>query len=181
MISKMNRFGLIAAASAFVLMTSPSAFAKKPPKPPKHTKGGGGVATVPCGDGIITYGPVTLWPPNHKLTGIHIQFAESEPTSDGDTIGLQIDDITFNQQAADDAGGAGCGQPTSKQGPDFGFSPDLVTGPDSEPLILNSVVLRAERCASLGTRIYAIDVTCSDDGGTDDATLPVTVSKSRGK
>jgi hypothetical protein len=176
MTRKINRFGLLAAASAFVLMTSPSAFAKKPPKHPK----GGGAATMACGDGVITYGPITLWPPNHKLQGIRIQFAESEATSDTDTIGIQVNDITFNQQSADDAGGNGCGQPTSKQGQDFSFSTDVITGPDTAP-ISTSVILRAERCANLGTRIYSIDVTCSDDGGTDTATLLVQVPKSRGK
>ena len=172
---KMNLFGLVTAVSALVLITAPSAFAKHK-KPPK----GGGIATTPCGDGTITWGPISLWPPNHKLVGIHVQFAENENPADGDTIGLQINDISFNQQSADDDGSSGCGKPTSKQGPDFGFHTGAVTGPDSGP-ISNDIVLRAERCSGLGARVYLIDVTCSDEGGTDDVTLAVTVPKSRGR
>jgi hypothetical protein len=172
--SKINRFGIIAAVVASTLAFVPNAFAKHV-KPPK----GGGVATTPCGDGTITWGPISLWPPNHKLVGIHIQFAENESPADGDTIGLQINDISFNQQSADDDGASGCGKPTSKQGSDFGFHTAVVSGPDSGP-ISNDIVLRAERCSRLGARVYLIDVTCSDDGGTDDVTLAVTVPKSRG-
>src|SRR5260221_8766181 len=102
-----NRLVVAAAVTACALTFAPYAFAKKPPK-------GGGTATVPCGDGVITYGPITLWPPNHKLKSIAISFAETEATADGDTLSLQVNDISSNQESADDDGCSGCGQPTSK-------------------------------------------------------------------
>jgi hypothetical protein len=171
----LNRLGIVAAFAATALIFAPSAFAKKPPK-------SGGSATVPCGDGVITYSPTTLWPPNHKMKGIGISFAETETSSDGDTLGLQINDISSNQQSDDDEGGHGCGQPTSKQGPDFSFSTAHISGPsgDDTVTLITSVEVRAERCARDGARVYTIDVSCDDDGGTDDATLTVTVPRSRG-
>ncbi|MDO8433975.1 MAG: hypothetical protein Q7S58_16375 [Candidatus Binatus sp.] len=174
----MNRSGIVAAVAVIVLLFASSAFAK----PPKS----GGTATAPCGDGVITYTPTTLWPPNHKMKSISIKFAESEATSDGDTLGLQVTDISSNQQSDDDEGGHGCGARTSKQGPDFSFSKAVISGPpgDDTVTLTTSVDVRAERCARDGARVYTIDVTCSDGDdstGTDDAVLTVTVPKSRGR
>src|SRR5216684_7403099 len=121
MSAKRNRLSMAAGVAAFVLILAPSAFAKKPKS--------GGSATVPCGDGVITYSPTSLRPPNHKMTSIAISFSESEATTDSDTLGLQITGITSNQQTEDDAGGNGCGQPTAMQGPDVNFSTAVVTRP----------------------------------------------------
>ena len=173
MSSKRNRLSMAAGVAAFVLILAPSAFAKKPKS--------GGTANVPCGDGVITYSPATLWPPNHKMKSIAISFAESEATSDSDTIGLQINDITSSQQAEDDAGGNGCGKPTATQGPDFSFDGKEITGPDTTPLT-TSVEVRAERCAKvMSARVYTIEVTCSDEGDTDTVPLTITVAHHRGR
>ena len=175
MSSKGSRVSMVAGVAAFVLMLAPSTFAKSPKS--------GGTASVPCGDGLITYSPTTLWPPNHKMKTIDISFAETETTSDSDTLALQITDITSNQQSEDDAGHNGCGKPTSKQGPDFNFSTDVVSGPpnDDTVTISTSVDVRAERCGKVhSARIYSIEVTCNDEGGTDSVTLPVTVAHHRG-
>jgi hypothetical protein len=174
MTSRKNCLTLIGGVAAFLLVLTPNAFAK-------HS--GGRNATVDCGDGVITYSPSTLWPPNHKMQQIGISFAETE-TPDGDTLGLQVTGITSNQQTEDDNGGAGCGPVTAIQGPDFVFDSTPVTGTagdDVDP-VTTSVQVRAERCAKDKTaRIYTIDVTCSDEGGTDDVQLFVTVSHDKGK
>ena len=167
---------MAAGVAAFVLMLAPSAFAK----PPRS----GGTASLPCGDGMITYSPTTLWPPNHKMKTIAISFAESETTTDSDTLGLQVTDIENNQQTEDDAGGNGCGKPTAKQGPDVVFDSTLITGPagDDTVPVTTTVQVRAERCAKVqSARIYTINVVCSDEGGTDSVPLPVTVAHSRGR
>src|SRR5216683_2959957 len=137
MSSRRNRLSIAAGVAAFVLILAPSAFAKKPKS--------GGSATVPCGDGLITYSPTSLRPPNHKMTSIAISFAESEATNDSDTLGLQINGITSNQQSEDDAGGFGCGQPTATQGPDVNFNTAVVTGTalDDTVTVTTSVEVRA--------------------------------------
>ena len=175
MTSRKNCLSLIGGVAAFLLVLAPNAFAK-------HS-GNNGQATVDCGDGVITYSPITLWPPNHKMKQIDISFAETE-TTDADTLGLQVTNITSNQQTEDDAGGAGCGPDTATQGPDFVFDSTPVTGTagdDVDP-VTTSVQVRAERCAKdkSGPRVYTIDVTCSDEGATDDVQLFVTVSHNHG-
>lgn len=173
MTSGKSCLSLIGGVAAFLLVLTPSAFAKP--------SSGGRQATVDCGDGVITYSPSTIWPPNHKMKTIDISFAESEATSDGDTIGLDVTSITSNQETQDDMGGFGCGPDTAVQGPDFGTLPTPVTGPDTAP-VTTSVEVRAERCAKIKSpRVYTIDVTCTDEGTTDDVQLFVTVSHDKGK
>jgi hypothetical protein len=176
MTSRKSCLSLIVGVAAFLLVLTPSAFAKP--------SSGGRQATVDCGDGVITYSPSTIWPPHHKMQQIDISFAESELTSDSDTLGLQVTGISSNQQTEDDAGGAGCGPNTATQGPDFVFDSTPVTGTagdDVDP-VSTSVQVRAERCAKDKTaRVYTIDVTCSDEGTTDAVQLFVTVSHDKGK
>jgi hypothetical protein len=44
------------------------------------------------------------------------------------------------------------------------------------------VKVAAERCSKIkSARVYTIDVTCTDEGGTDDAVLTVTVAHDKGK
>lgn len=176
MTSTKNCLSLIGGVVAFLLVLTPSAFAK-------HSSGDR-QATVDCGDGVITYSPSTLWPPNHKMQDISISFAETE-TPDSDTLGLLVTDITSSQQAEDDAGGAGCGAASATQGPDFVIDdPAGVTGPAGDDVdeVTTSVHLRAERCAKDKTpRLYTIDVTCSDEGTTDSVQLFVTVGHDKGK
>lgn len=181
MTSKMSCLSLIGGVATFLLVLTPSAFAK-------HSSGGR-EATVACGDGVVTYSPSTLWPPNHKMKQIDISFAEAQPedvTDDPgpDTLGLQVTNITSNQQTEDDAGSAGCGPDTASQGPDFTFDNSLVSGPtgDDTATVSTSVDVRAERCARDKTpRLYTIDVSCSDEGTTDDVQLFVTVRHDKGK
>src|SRR5579863_1255429 len=103
MTSRNNCLSLIGGVAAFLLVLAPNAFAK-------HSSGGG-QAQVPCGDGTITYSPVTLWPPNHKMKTINISFAETQPEGVTDTgpdqLGLQVTNISSNEDAQDAAGDCG--------------------------------------------------------------------------
>lgn len=175
MTSRKNGLSLIGGVVAFLLVLAPSAFAK-------HS-GTGGQAQVPCGDGVITYSPIALWPPNHSLQTINISFAESELTTDSDTLGLQVTDISSNQDTQDAAGGFGCGS-ESGAGDDWVFSTTPVTGTagdDVDP-VTTSVQVRAERCAKIKSpRIYTIEVTCTDEATTESVPLTVTVAHDHGK
>ncbi len=175
MTSRNNCLSLIGGVAAFLLVLTPNAFAK-------HSSTGG-QTQVPCGDGTISYSPVTLWPPNHKMETISISFAESEAVSDSDTLGLQVTAISSNQDAADAAGGSGCGKDKAP-GDDWSFDPTLVLGKagDDTVTVSDPVKVAAERCAKIkSARVYTIDVTCTDEGGTDNAVLTVTVAHDKGK
>jgi hypothetical protein len=166
---------LIGGVAAFLLVLTPNAFAK-------HSKTGGR-AEVPCGDGTISYSPITLWPPNHKLETIDISFAESETASDDDTIGLQVTGISSNQDTEVAAGGSGCGS-DKVPGDNWVFSGTPVMGAPGDDVdpVPTSVQVRAARCGRVKTaRVYTIDVTCTDEDTTDSVTLAVTVVHDKGK
>ena len=178
MTSRKNSLSLIGGVAAFLLVLPPNAFAK----PSKST----GTAQVSCGDGLVTFSPIMLWPPDHKLTQIDISFAEPQPESTTDTgpetLGIQVTGISSSQDAEDAAGKSGCG-PETGAGDDWVFDTTPVLGPagDDTATVSTSVQVAAERCAKLKTaRVYTIDVTCSDsDGATDTAQLTVTVPHSK--
>ena len=96
MTSRKNCLSLIGGVAAFLLVLTPNAFAK-------HSSTGG-QTQVPCGDGTITYSPVTLWPPNHKMKTITSASPNQRLTPDGDTLSLQVTGISSNQDAR------GCGR-----------------------------------------------------------------------
>ena len=148
---------------------------------------------------IVTISPARLWPPNHRLRDVAISMSLNTTTTLANPVdvSLTIDDITDDQIGPDDAGGDGCGKPTSRQGLDW--SPDLSNYPQglqqtgslqtqTDAVSLGGVQLRAERCAALGTRTYTVSFICCD---TTDPTNPicdaspesvlVTVPKSRGR
>ena len=147
----------------------------------------GGTASVLCGEGQVVYSPIQLWPPNHQMRTISVTYIDNSAVgatqgdNDGDQESLTINSITDNQMADDDAGGKGCGKPTSMQGPDSIFSPNPITSMDPQN-IGTTVQVRAERCANDKTepRVYTINVTCGnpDNGGSSKPTtvdLNVTV------
>ena len=172
-----NCLRLIAGVAAFLLVIAPNAFAKR--------SSSGGTAQVTCGDGLVTYSPIMLWPPNHKLTQVGISFAEPHPEGTTDTgpetLGIQVTGISSDQDTQDAAANAGCG-PETGAGDDWVFDTTPVSGPanDDTATVSTSVQVAAERCAKLKTsRVYTIDVTCTDsDGTTDTAALNVTVPRS---
>ena len=169
---------LIVGVAALLIVFTPNAFAK-------HSSSGG-TAQVTCGDGLVTYTPIMLWPPNHTLTQVDIGFAEPHPEGITDatteTLGIQVTGISSNQDAEDATGGSGCG-PETGAGDDWIFDTTPVLGPanDDTATVSTSVQVAAERCAKLKTsRVYKIDVTCTDsDGATDTAALNVTVPRSK--
>jgi hypothetical protein len=141
----------------------------------------GGTASVPCSEGQVVYSPIQLWPPNHQMKTISITYIDNSAAgatqgdNDGDQETLTINSITDNQTADDNAGGKGCGQPTSKQGPDWIFSSNPINSMDPQN-IGTSVQVRSERCAGDKTepRIYTISVTCGNpDAGS--SSNPTTV------
>lgn len=176
MSSRKNYLSLIGGVAAFLLVVAPNAFAK-------HSSSGG-TAQVTCGDGLVTYTPIMLSPPNHKMTQIDISFAEPHPEGTTDTgpetLGIQVTGISSDQDAEDAAGHSGCG-PETGAGDDWVFSttPVFGTANDDTVTVSTSVQVAAERCSKLKTsRIYTIDVTCADsDGTTDTAVLNVTVPR----
>jgi len=175
---------LVTWASVAIFAMAAFAFAR-PASAAKKLEGG--TASVPCGEGQVVYSPIQLWPPNHQTTTISITYIDSsapdatQGDKDGDQESLTINSITDNQTADDNAGGRGCGQPTSKQGPDWTFSSNPINSMDPQN-IGTTVQVRAERCAqdTAEPRIYTISVTCgnSDSGSSSNATtvdLNVTV------
>jgi hypothetical protein len=173
-----NYLSPILGVAALLLVVAPNAFAK-------HS-GSDGTAQVTCGDGLVTYSPIMLWPPNHKLTTIDISFAEPHPEGSTDTgpetLGIQVTGVSSDQDTQDAAANAGCG-PETGAGDDWVFDTTPVSGPanDDTATVSTSVQVAAERCAKLKTsRVYTINVTCSDsDGTTDTAALNVTVPRSK--
>lgn len=180
MTSRGTGIGLISGVAAFLLVLAPNAFAK-------HS-GTGGQTQIDCGDGVITYSPTTLWPPNHKMQTINISFAETQPESSADvdpeTLGLQVTGISSDQDDEDASGKGGCGPKSAKQGDDWSFddSQHLGTADDDTVTVHDDVQVRAERCGNdKSARTYTIDITCTDEGTTEDVELFVSVPHDQGR
>lgn len=163
-------WGLVAAASLFLFSTATASAANT------------GSATATCGaDVVISYSPTILFPPNHKLVPISISAVDTD--EDEDTFTVTVTSITSSQV---EGPGEGCGQPTSKQGPDFTGVGSSANGSDpSTQAVLTGVSVRAERCAAEGARVYDIQITCTETepgvpGGVFTTDLFVTVPKSEG-
>jgi hypothetical protein len=130
-------------------------------------------ATVDCSDGVISYSPSTLWPPNHKLQPIAISYTVGD--SDGD-ISIHVDSITENDEPANN----GCGPSNNPDWTGVGLG---ASGADntSVPVTITGVQLRAERCGTGDGRTYTIHMSCCDDSfsylceepGTADLTVTV--------
>jgi hypothetical protein len=116
----------------------------------------------------VTISPASLWPPNHKLKSEGIVMTLPAAAACAVDVSVQVTDITDDQLSTDDGNGGGCGKPTSKQGSDWApttFPGPLATGSlelTTDSVSLGGTELRAERCASLGTRTYTVTVQCCD-------------------
>ena len=116
----------------------------------------------------VTISPANLWPPNHKLKGEGIVMTLPAAAATAVDVSVQVTDITDDQLSTDNGNGGGCGKPTAKQGADWSpttFPGPLATGSlelTTDSLPLDGTELRAERCASLGTRTYTVTVQCCD-------------------
>lgn len=142
----------------------------------------GGTSTAVCGDGTVTATPGRLWPPNHKLKTVTLTYEETG--DDGDTIGLEIDAVTHDEEGSEKGS-------TKRHEPDFVATFDVPSTAidDADPSTApptQLLQLRKERMGKNG-RTYSIDVTCTDDdagnlgvGATSDpATVTVCVPHSR--
>ncbi len=128
--------------------------------------GGTGTGTVGCNDGTVTWSPTTLWPPNHKMQTININYTDND--NDGDSTSITVGMITDNQAASDGTDETvGSGQPTAQQGLDWAGTGNSASGTDPGTDSTTAQV-RAERSGTdKSGRTYTIQVTCSDQGGTD--------------
>src|SRR5260370_34080489 len=84
-----NCMRLIVGDAASLIVFTPNAFAK-------HSSSGG-TAQVTGGDGLVTYTPIMLCPPNHHLTQSDISFAAPHPEGNPDattacTVNVACDD-----------------------------------------------------------------------------------------
>ena len=124
----------------------------------------GGSGSTPCNDGTVTWSPTNLWPPNHKMRTITINYTDND--NDGDMIAITVGMISDDQSNSDGSGELnGSGQPTDKQGLDWSGTGN--SGMASDPgTATTTAQVRGERSGrDMTGRTYTIKVTCSDMGG----------------
>jgi hypothetical protein len=157
-----GKFVVFAALGGFLIFASAK---------PSYAAKNSGSGSVPCtGTDIdLTYSPTTLWPPNHKMQTITINGTDNDNDSNTatpqttETFSIGITQITENQS---DVPGAGCGAPTSTQGPDWTGVGNAAMATDPGTATTTAQV-RSERCGNEGSRVYTITVTCMEMGGND--------------
>ena len=129
---------------------------------PGHPAGGTG--SVACNDGTVTWSPTNIWPPNHKMWTITINYTDND--NDGDMIAITVGQITDDQSNSDGSNELnGSGQPTDKQGLDWSGSGNsgMATDPGTAT---TTAQVRSERSGrDMSGRTYTIQVMCSDMGG----------------
>ena len=182
-----KRLALSAVAVAGVAAAVPSALAT-----PNHPAGGTGGLNkdVHCTDskgntmdGYIQWTPTTIWPPNHKMQDIHISYTDDD--NDGDNISIVVTGVSDNQTTGgvEDPGSGNTG--TDWQ---IDSTPGTATDPGTAK---TTVQVRSERSGRDGSRIYSIQVQCTESGGNDmsqpegnmqtgTATITVTVPHDQG-
>jgi hypothetical protein len=155
---------------------------------PGGRTGGTGPATD-CKDsddnvvGVVTsYSPTYLWPPNHKMTTVTINYVDSD--NDGDGISITISNVKHNQ-AADDGSDEINGSGNPSEGLDYsinGNSTASGTDGDNNPDLTISGAIRSERSGRVKAgRTYTITVTCTDDDQVGSANLCVFVPHDQGQ
>jgi hypothetical protein len=116
--------------------------------------------TTPPVISAVSASPAVLWPPNHKLVL-----------------------VTIDYTATDDSGVASCTLSATSNEPDNGLG-DGDTSNDTQviPGDAHHLWLRAERAGTGNGRIYTVAVTCKDAcGNAASKSVTVTVPKSQGK
>jgi hypothetical protein len=160
------------ASAVSVLMVAGFVVASANAAPPSE-------GSVACNDGVVTWSPTTLWPPNHKMQTITISYTDAD--HDGDNTSVMIGAITDDQASADGSDELqGSGQPTDKQGLDWAGTGNHASSSDPDAATTTAEV-RAERSGTDKTgRTYTIKVTCMDSGGMppemESQTVDVTVT-----
>jgi hypothetical protein len=151
-----KRFALSAVAVAGIALAFPASAAKS-----------GGVQTLPCADGQVTWSPTTVWPPNHKMQTVTISYVAPQDTvNTNDTTTITVGAITDDQAAADGSDELqGSGQPTDKQGLDWAGTGNSATSPEGT-VATTTAQVRAERSGTDPSgRTYSIQVMCSETNG----------------
>ena len=106
----------------------------------------------------VSASPSSLWPPNHKMVNVTINYSASDNCGATTCV---ISSVTSNEPV----NGTGDGD----------------TAPDWEIVDVQHVRLRAERAGNGNGRIYTITITCTDgSGNSSNQTVTVTVPKSQG-
>jgi hypothetical protein len=172
---------LSAVAVAGIAMAFPSAAASS-----------GGTGHASCGDGTVTWSPTSIWPPNHKMQTVTINYtAPADSPSTNDTTTVTVTSITDNQAASDGADELnGSGQPTDQQGLDWAGIGNSANSAEGKTATTTAQV-RAERSGhGKAGRVYSIVVSCSeqlggsapdaDPNSSGTATLTVTVPHDQG-
>lgn len=100
-----------------------------------------GIAITPCTArmGPVTAAPTLLWPPNHQMVSVTVDYSATNTCSTNPTCSLSI---TSNEAV----GGSGDGN----------------TSPDWQIVDNHHVLLRAERSGNGNGRVYTIAVQCTD-------------------
>jgi hypothetical protein len=92
----------------------------------------------------VSADPPTLWPPNHKMVDVEIEYADSDNCAPGSGRTSTLS-VTSNEPI----NGTGDGD----------------TSPDWQIIDAHHVRLRAERAGTGNGRIYTITITCVDTAG----------------
>ena len=145
-----------------------------------------------CADGTVSYSPSTLWPPNHKMQTITVNYtapANALDTAQGDTTTITVGMIVDNQANSDGTGEApGSGQPTAQQGLDWSGTGNSATSNEGDTATTTFRV-RSERSGTIPTgRTYTVTLMCSehnaagvmDPNGSGMTTITVTVPHDQG-
>lgn len=132
----------------------------------------GGTGNISCGDGTVNWSPTTIWPPNHKMKTVTINYVDND--NDGDHNTITVDAILHDQADSDGANEVqGSGQPTEQQGLDWAGVGNTASADDPATATTTAQV-RAERSGTLKTgRTYTITVTCTQTGGEENRTETV--------
>ena len=159
---------------------------------PALSASSGGTGTTACGDGTVTWSPTSVWPPNHKMQTVTINYtAPADNPSTNDTTTITVGAITDNQAASDGSGELnGSGQPTDQQGLDWAGMGNSATSAEGKTATTTAQV-RAERSGhGKAGRTYSIVVSCNemiggtvadpDPNSSGMATLTVTVPHDQG-
>jgi len=102
----------------------------------------------------VTASPTSLWPPNHQMVPVHVDYNTSDTCSSGGRCVLSVSS----------------NEPTNGLG-------DGDTAPDWSVVDEHNVMLRSERAGGGSGRIYTITIDCTDGSG-NHSTKTVTVSVS---
>jgi hypothetical protein len=126
-----------------------------------------GDGSTSCADGTVTWSPTSVWPPNHKMQTVTINYTAPADTPDtSDTTTITVDSVVDDQAGTDGSDELnGSGQPTDQQGLDWGGIGNSATSAEGQTATTTAQV-RAERSGLVQAgRTYTITVSCSEQTG----------------